>query len=192
MARERNSSGDLVTSGGSGFGIMSIIVGIERNFITRAEGIDRMDRILDFLEGADRFHGAWSHWINGNTGNVIPFSTNDNGGDLVETSFLVQGLLTFRQYLDAGVPEEGALIDRINALWESVEWDWYTRDGQNVLYWHWSPDKEWAMNHQIKGYNEALITYVLAASSPTHAIDADVYHEGWASNGGNCEREKLL
>lgn len=184
MARERNTSGDLVTSGGSGFGIMSIIVGIERGFITRQQGLERMDRILDFLETADRFHGAWSHWINGNSGNVIPFSVNDNGGDLVETSFLVQGLLTFRQYLNSGVAEEVAIIDRINALWQTVEWDWYTRDGQNVLYWHWSPDKEWAMNHQINGYNEALITYVLAASSPTHPIDADVYHEGWANNGG--------
>ncbi len=184
MARERNTSGDLVTSGGSGFGIMAIIVGIERNFITRAEGIERLDRILDFLESADRFHGAWSHWINGNTGDVIPFSSNDNGGDLVETSFLMQGLLTFRQYLNAGDPQEAALIDRINALWETVEWDWYTQDGQHVLYWHWSPDKAWIMNHPIRGYNEALITYVLAASSPTHTIDADVYHEGWANNGG--------
>src|SRR5690606_7999587 len=105
------------------------------------------------------------------------------GGDLVETSFLIQGLLTFRQYLDETNAEEKALIDRINALWQSVEWDWYTRDGQHVLYWHWSPDKGWAMNHPIKGYNEALITYFLAAASPTHAIDPVVYHEGWASNG---------
>lgn len=183
MARERNTSGDLVTSGGSGFGIMALIVGIERNFITRQQGLERFDRILDFLETADRFHGAWSHWINGNTGNVIPFSANDNGGDLVETSFLVQGLITLRQYLDPGVPEEQDLIDRINALWHGVEWDWYTRDGQDVLYWHWSPDKDWVMNHQIRGYNECLIAYVLAASSPTHAIDADVYHKGWVNNG---------
>jgi hypothetical protein len=184
MARERNSSGDLVTSGGSGFGIMALIVGMEREFITKQEGLTRMDKILDFLATSDRFHGAWSHWINGNTGDVIPFSTNDNGGDLVETSFLVQGLITFRQYLDENNPEELELINRINELWHSVEWDWYTREGQDVLYWHWSPDKAWAMNHQIKGYNEALITYVLAAASPTHPIDADVYHKGWASNGG--------
>lgn len=183
MARERNTSGDLVTSGGSGFGLMALVVGMERNFITRAEGLERLDKILDFLETADRFHGAWSHWINGNTGKVIPFSSNDNGGDLVETSFLVQGLLTVRQYLDANVAEEKELIDRINALWYSVEWDWYTRGGQNVLYWHWSPDKEWIMNHRIRGYNECLITYVLAASSPTHAIDPVVYHQGWADNG---------
>nr|PZN52423.1 MAG: hypothetical protein DIU61_11495 [Bacteroidota bacterium] len=183
MARERNSSGNLVTSGGSGFGIMALIVGIERGFITRAEGLERMDKILDFLESADRFHGAWPHWMDGTTGNVIPFSPNDNGGDLVETSFLVQGLLTFRQYLDAGVAAELELINRINALWHSVEWDWYTRGGQNVLYWHWSPDKNWIMNHRIQGYNECLITYVLAASSPTHTIDAEVYHQGWAQSG---------
>jgi hypothetical protein len=183
MARERNTSGDLVTSGGSGFGIMAIVVGIERGFITRQEGIDRLAKILTFLESADRFHGGWPHWLNGNTGKVIPFSTNDNGGDLVETSFLVQGLLTFRQYLSASDPGEEALIGRINELWESVEWDWYRRDGQNVLYWHWSPDKEWTMNHQIKGWNEGLITYVLAASSPTHSIPKIVYDNGWASNG---------
>jgi hypothetical protein len=183
MARERNTSGNLVTSGGSGFGIMALIVGIERGFITRAEGLGRMDKILNFLESADRFHGAWPHWLDGTTGNVIPFSANDNGGDLVETSFLIQGLLTFRQYLDAGVPAELELINRINTLWHTVEWDWYTRGGQNVLYWHWSPDKNWIMNHRIQGYNECLITYVLAASSPTHTIDASVYHQGWAQNG---------
>jgi hypothetical protein len=184
MARERNSSGDLVTSGGSGFGLMAIIVGIERGFITREEGIERLQKIITFLESADRFHGVWSHWINGNTGKVIPFSANDNGGDLVETSFLIQGLLTFRQYLDPTQEKEKNLVDRINVLWETVEWDWYTRDGQKVLYWHWSPDKAWQMNHAIRGYNEALITYFLAAASPTHSISADVYHEGWAAKGG--------
>ena len=182
MARERNTSSNLVTSGGSGFGIMALIVGIERGFITRQDGLERLDRILDFLENADRFHGAWSHWIDGTTGDVIPFSANDNGGDLVETSFLIQGLLTFRQYLDPGIPGENTLIERINALWESVEWDWYTR-GEEVLYWHWSPDKAWIMNHKIRGYNECLITYVLAAASQTHTIDAPVYHTGWAQNG---------
>lgn len=183
LARERNSSGEVVTSGGSGFGIMAIIVGIERGFITREEGLARLKIIVEFLETADRFHGAWSHWLNGSTGTVVPFSANDNGGDLVETSFLIQGLLTARQYLNSSIPDEQTLIDQINGLWESVEWSWYTQ-GQDVLYWHWSPDKGWIMNHQIKGYNECLITYVLAASSPTYSIESSVYHNGWASNGG--------
>jgi hypothetical protein len=186
MARERNSSGNTVTSGGSGFGIMALIVGMERGFITRPEGLTRMDKILDFLETADRFHGAWPHWMNGNTGDVIPFSANDNGGDLVETSFLVQGLLTFRQYLNTGVPDENSLINRINVLWHGVEWDWYRRcepTCQNVLYWHWSPDKNWTMNFALYGYFEEQITYVLAAASPTHSIPKIVYSNGYGKNG---------
>lgn len=191
MARERNTSGDIVTTGGTGFGLMSMIVAMERGFITRDEGLHRLVKILAFLETADRFHGAWSHWVNGQTGKVVPFSANDNGGDLVETAFLVQGLLTFRQYLNAALPDELTLINKIDALWEAIEWDWYTQGGKPVLYWHWSPDKNWIMNHQIKGYNEALIVYVLAASSPTHPISANVYHEGWASNGGIKNNKKF-
>lgn len=184
MARERNTSGDIVTTGGSGFGLMAIIVGIERGFISRKEGVERLKKIITYLESADRFHGVWPHWLNGKTGKVQPFSNYDNGGDLVETSFLIQGLLTFREYLYTNDPVEKELISRITTLWEEVEWDWYTKDGEDVLYWHWSPDKGWTMNHQIKGYNEALITYVLAAASPTHSIEPSVYHSGWASNGG--------
>jgi hypothetical protein len=183
LARERNGGSDLVTSGGSGFGLMAMVVAIERGFISREEGLQRFETIFDFLASADRFHGAWSHWLNGTTGEVLPFSTYDNGGDLVETSYMAMGLLTVRQYLDAGVPAENILIDKINALWEGIEWDWYTRGGENALYWHWSPDYEWQMNMKIQGYNEALITYVMAAASPGHGIDAAPYHETWARNG---------
>lgn len=183
MARERNSSGDVVTTGGSGFGVMALIVGMERAFITRADGLSRLDKILHFLETCDRFHGAWPHWMNGNTGKVIPFTTKDDGADLVETSYMVQGLMTMRQYLNTSIPAEQLLIGRINTLVNAVEYTWFTR-GENVLYWHWSPDYGWAMNMQIRGYNETLITYVMAACSPTYAIAPSVYHSGYASNGG--------
>ncbi|MEJ2595036.1 MAG: glucoamylase family protein [bacterium] len=182
MARERNTSGDLVTMGGSGFGVMALIVGMERNFITREAGMARLDKMIGFLESCDRFHGAWPHWLNGNTGNAIPFTTEDDGADLVETAFMVQGLLTMRQYLDPGSSVEAALIGRINTLVDEVEWDWFTR-GQNVLYWHWSPNYEWQMNMRIQGYNETLITYVLAAASGTHTIEPEVYHQGYARSG---------
>lgn len=182
LARERLNSGDTVTSGGSGFGIMCIPVGVERGFITREEAAARMRKILTFLtEKADRFHGAFSHWLNGSSGKVIPFSANDNGGDLVETAFLMEGLLTCAGYFDR--PEEADIRSAIDALWRDVEWDWYTQGGKKVLYWHWSPDKGWAMNMPIRGWNEALIVYVLAASSPTHPIQPDVYREGWARGG---------
>ena len=183
MARERNTSGNLVTVGGSGFGVMAILVGIERGFITRQQGVERLTRIVDFLEGADRFHGVWPHWLDGNTGGVLPFSQFDNGGDLVETAFMIQGLLTVKQYLNESTPSEKAIIDKITKLWEEVEWSWYTRGNQDILYWHWSPQHEWAMNLPIRGYNESLIVYVLAAASPTFPISKSVYDSGWARNG---------
>lgn len=184
LARERNSSGNTVTSGGSGFGLMAIVVGIERGFITRQEGIDRLEKIVNFLGQADRFHGVWSHWLHGSTGKVINFSPNDDGGDLVETSFLAMGLLTVRQYLNEENEQENTLKTNINQLWESIEWNWHTKNGENALYWHWSPNFGWEKNHRIGGYNEALITYIMAAASPTYPIEAEVYHQGWARNGG--------
>lgn len=190
MARERFHADDvypendknIVTSGGTGFGIMAILTGINRGFITRKQGLQRLEKIVQFLATCDRFHGAWPHWLNGETGKVKPFGQKDNGGDLVETSFLIQGLLCARQYFNKGDSTEKALAARIDTLWQEVEFNWY-RNGKNVLYWHWSPDYAWEMNFPVRGYNECLIMYVLAASSPTHGIPAEVYHEGWAQNG---------
>jgi hypothetical protein len=172
----------VITSGGGGFGVMAILVGIERGFITREQGVDRMERIVNFLETSDRFHGAWPHWWNGETGKVKPFSKKDDGGDLVETSFMIQGLLCVRQYFKNGSEKEKSLSARIDKLWKEVEFDWY-RNNKNVLYWHWSPNYGWEMNFPVTGYNECLIMYVLGASSPTHSIPAEVYHAGWAKNG---------
>lgn len=171
----------VVTTGGSGFGLMAILVGIERGFITREQALERYTKIVNFLEKADRFHGAWPHWLEGTTGKVKPFGRKDNGGDLVETSFLIQGLITVREYFKDGNEKEKALAAKIDKLWREVDWTWYT-NGKNVLYWHWSPEYNWEMNFPIGGYNECLITYVLAAASPTHSIKPEVYHQGWARN----------
>lgn len=187
-ARERYHPNDpdrdshIVTSGGTGFGLMAILVGIERGFVTRTEGVERLNTLLDFLENADRFHGAWPHWINGATGAVIPFSDLDDGGDLVETAFLAQGLICIKEYFKNGSDAEQALAQQADSLWKGVEWDWYTQN-QDVLYWHWSPNHEFDINLQLKGYNEVLITYVMAAASPDFGIDKEVYSNGWASGG---------
>ncbi|MDG5491324.1 glucoamylase family protein [Psychroserpens sp. SPM9] len=191
LARERLHMDDVyptspkntVTTGGSGFGLMAILVGIEREWITREAALDRYLQIVDFLEKADRFHGAWPHWIDGETGKVYPFSKKDNGGDLVETAFLIQGLLTVSEYFKNGNEKEQVLVAKIDKLWKEVEWDWYTKNGEDVLYWHWSPEYQWEMNFPVGGYNECLIMYVLAASSPTHSISKSVYEKGWARDG---------
>lgn len=184
MARERNTSGDLVTSGGSGFGAMAIITGVSRGFITRQQGVERLQKMVGFLKNTVvKYHGAFPHWINGNSGATIPFSTKDDGADLVETALLMQGLLTARQFFNGADAGETTLRNDINTIWNGIEWNWFRKNNEDVLYWHWSPNFAWEMNLPIKGWNESLIVYALAAASATHTIPKSVYDAGWAGNG---------
>lgn len=195
MARERDTSGDIVTTGGTGFGIMALLSAIENGYITREQGLNQLIKIVSFLQFADRFHGVFPHWLNGTTGNVYPFSQFDDGGDLVETAFLMEGLLTARSFFDQDNASEKAVRKIITKLWEDVEWDWYSRNDSGVLYWHWSPKNEWKLNFQIRGYNEALIIYLLAISSPTHPVKPSYWKTGWTAgaykNGNNYYNIKL-
>lgn len=172
---------DLAAIGGSGFGVMALIVATERGWVTRGAAVERLNAMLSVLARATCYHGAYPHFMNGKTGATIPFSRKDDGGDLVETSLLFQGLLCARQYFDRDTPAETSARNVITGLWQDVEWDWYTQGGRKLLYWHWSPNNGWALDHEIHGWNECLITYVLAAASPTHAIDPLVYHRGYAA-----------
>jgi hypothetical protein len=187
LARERSNvkphyGHEAVTTGGSGFGVMSIIVAVERQWISRADAVDRLLQMVRFLYKADSYHGVLPHFLNGETGRTIPFSRKDDGGDLVETSYLLAGLLCARQYFDREDAGESELRARVDWLWREAEWDWHTRGGGDVLYWHWSPNNGWSISHAIRGWNECLITYVLAASAPRYGIDPEVYHGGWAQS----------
>jgi len=187
LARERSNIAyeyghETTTTGGTGFGIMAIVVAAERGWISRDTAAGRLLRIVKFLAKADKYHGVFPHWLNGETGKTIPFSSKDDGADIVETSYLIQGLLTAREYFNRDDPKERQLRNRITWMWNDVEWNWHTRDNLSVLFWHWSPNNGWSMNHEIRGWNECLITYVLAASSPRYSISPDVYHRGWANS----------
>lgn len=185
LARERsNGDGEIVTIGGSGFGVMAIIVGAERGFVSRDAAAERILKIVRFLGSKETqsYHGMWGHWINGTTGKTIPFSRKDDGADIVESAFMFEGLLAAHQYFNRNTPTENNIRGIINSLWREAEWEWFTKGGEDVLYWHWSPNNGWAMNHPIKGHNECHIAYVLAASSPTYSIKESVYHKGWANS----------
>lgn len=188
MARENVPGNDrIIATGASGFGIMAIVVGANRGFITRGDGIQRLTKIVSFLEHAQRYHGVWPHFMDDATGATLPvFGIYDDGGDLVETAFLMEGLLTARQYFKGDSKEERSLYQRISNLWESVEWDWYRRTSDGAaLYWHWSPEWSWFINHRVDGFNETMIVYLLAIASPTHSVPASLYYSGWASPRGN-------
>lgn len=184
MARERTTSANTVTTGGTGFGVMAMIAAAERGFITREQAAQRVLKIANFLDQkCETYHGAYAHWIHGESGATLPFSTKDNGADIVETALLFQGLLTARQYFDNQSVTEQQINEIITRLWENIDWTWFQKNGENTLYWHWSPEYGWDMNLKVSGWNESLIVYVLAASSPTHPIKKEVYDQGWTLNG---------
>ena len=190
MARE-NFPGDdrVVATGASGFAIGALVVGAERHFVSRAQAVERLTKIVGFLEHAPRYHGAWSHYMNGQSGQSLPvFGMLDDGGDLVETAFLMQGLLTARQYFKGSSPQEQDLYRRITRLWETVEWDWYRQDAHSdFLYWHWSPNWGYQIHHPLIGFNETMIVYLLAIASPTHGVPASMYYSGWASQNRRAQ-----
>lgn len=189
MALERSDgNGRTVASGATGMGLMAMIAAYEREYRPREDIKDRILKILGFLEQCDRHQGAWSHWYNGDTYRTQPFSANDNGGDIVETSFVAQGLIALKNYFD-GTDQKSVIIrTKADQLWRGINWNWYQNGGQNVLFWHWSPDKGFVMNMKVTGWNEALITYILAAASPTHPVPAEVYDYGWAGGGRMVSR----
>jgi hypothetical protein len=184
LARERLGSRDTCTTGGTGFGLMGMCVAAERGFVSREQAAARTRQIVSFLQDkATRYHGAWSHWVNGRTGETRRFSEFDDGADIVETAFLVQGLLTVRQYFSGDSEVEREIRDRATTLWREVEWDWFLEPESGQLRWHWSPNYGWKKDHRIGGhFNECLIVYVLAGASPTHPIPADCYRRGWIRN----------
>ena len=186
MALDRSIPGqfgpDAVAVGGSGFGLMALLTGIERGWLKRSAVLERIETIICFLEQADRFHGAYPHFLDGGTGKTIPMTAKDNGGDLVETAFLMAGLLAVRRYFSNMSARETMLRDKITALWLAVEWNWYSRSGTDTLYWHWSPDQDWVMDFPVIGWDECLITYILAAGSPTYPIATSVYDQCWAGS----------
>ena len=189
MARERSNENfgyghEVVTTGGTGFGIMSIIVAVERKWISRDTAAKFLVKMVSFLIKANSYHGAFPHWMDGATGKTIPFSRKDDGADLVESSYLFQGLLCARQYFNGDSRPERELRNKISWMWPDTEWNWFTKGGEEVLYWHWSPNNGWAMNFPVRGFNECLIMYILAASSPNekYQVPASVYHRGWAES----------
>ena len=189
MARERSNvefgyGSEVVTTGGTGFGVMAVIVGAERGWITRDTAARFLLKMVNFLLKANSYHGVFPHWMNGETGKTIPFSRKDDGADLVESSYLFEGLLCARQYFNGDNRTEKELRNRINWMWNDVEWNWFTKGGEEVLYWHWSPNNGWAMNFPVRGFNECLIMYILAVSCPNerYGVSPAVYHRGWAQS----------
>jgi hypothetical protein len=198
MARERSNNlqqykRDVVTTGGTGFGIMGMVAGVSRGFMTREDARARIEKIADFLTGkADKFDGVLPHFLDGTTGKAVSImGPKDDGSDVVETSFLMMGLLTARQFFNADTPEEKRLCRKINKLWTDCNWNRHVKPGQKSLMWHRGAKGEWDMRLPLRGWNEGLVTLLLASAAPVpaHAIPEKMYKKGW-KNGKEFKNGK--
>jgi hypothetical protein len=177
---------ELCEIGGTGWGCFNLIVAAERNFIPRADVAQRAQMLVRFLATkADRFHGVFPHWMNGDTGKTIPFGKEDDGADLVETAFLAQGLIALREYFTHDDPVEKEIRTLADQIWRDIDWTWFAKEqnGRSVLLWHWSPTLGWKKDMAVQGFNETHIIYLLALASPTHPVEAKFYREGWQGGG---------
>lgn len=170
--------------GGTGMGILATVVAVNRGWVGRDTALKRLTKIADFLIKADCYHGIYPHFMNGATGKTIPFGRLDDGADIVETSYLVMGLLTAKAYFNGNSIAERYFQKRVQQIWDTADWNWHSKGDDKLLYWHWSPDNDFNMNFPVYGYDEALITYVIAASSATHPISKELYENCWVKSNG--------
>src|SRR6185312_15161739 len=173
---------EVCAIGGTGMGILSTVVAVNRGWIGRDTALRRLIKIVDFLIKADCYHGIYPHFMNGATGKTIPFGRLDDGADIVETSYLMMGLLTAKQYFNGKTLPERYFRKRVQQMWDAADWNWHGAGGNKTLYWHWSPDNDFDMNFPVFGYDEALITYIVSASSPNHPISKELYENSWVKS----------
>lgn len=185
---------NMVSAVSTGMYFFNIAVGIEREFITREEGVAHVTKALKFLsEKTERIYGAFPHWIDGYTGEVIPFSDTDNGADMVETAIIAKGLIFAREFFDGDDPQEKMIREISDRLWREIEWDKFIKEPgvENVMIWHWSPDHGFS-DLPIVGFNESEIAYLLGIGSPTFPIDPTCYWEGWVGKNADYFNPRIV
>jgi hypothetical protein len=168
--------------GGTGMGILATVVATNRGWIGRDTALKRLIKIVDFLIKADCYHGIYPHFMNGATGKTIAFDRLDDGADIVETSYLMMGLLGAKEYFNGNTKPEKYFQKRVQQMWDAANWNWHSKEDNKHLYWHWSPSNDFDMNFPVGGYDEALITYIVSASSPRHPISKELYENSWVKS----------
>ena len=169
--------------------MIAIVVAVERGWVTRAEAVDQLLKMVKFLHLGAHFHGVLPHFMHGTTGAAIAFfSEGTTARDVVEQAFLIGGLLVCRQYFDGdgkgsraqGSDQRSLEPDRVGLAHPAAAGTSCTGTG--------APNQGWGMDFEIRGWNECLLTYVLGASSNTYPIQKEAYHRGWAMGARLQER----
>jgi hypothetical protein len=158
-----------------GFALSAYPVGVERGWMERADAVQRTLVTLRFLMASDQsgsaratgYRGFYFHFLDMDSGTRVWRSEVS----LIDTGFLMAGVLTAAAYFDANTSDrqdEIELRQLADALYRRVDWQWAQREGGAVTH-GWKPECGF-LNYGWEGYSEAILLYVLGLGSPTHAL----------------------
>ena len=173
LVKDRSTDGSAASIAAVGFGLSAITVGIDRGWITRAEGAGRVEATLDFFATCPQgeaasdvcgYRGFFYHFLDLRTGT----RAGTNELSTIDTALLLGGVLQAAEYFDGGGAEEARIRELADTIWRRVEWDWATPRSPRVAL-GWRPE-EGFLPFDWRGYNEAMILYVLGLGSPTHPL----------------------
>jgi hypothetical protein len=166
-----------------GFGLTTYGVGAERGWITRDQAIDRTLATLRFFDRAPQ--GEAAQGTSGHKGFFYHFLKMDSGArdancelSTVDTALLLGGVLFAQSYFDRHDPREAEIRALAEDIYQSVDWTW-AQERKPLISMGWRPETG-MIEHDWRGYNEALLVYVLALASPTHPVGQDAY-QAWTS-----------
>lgn len=164
----------IVSPALTGVAIMASISGVEQKVFTREQFTARIQKIIRFLRGAEARYGAFPALMDGRSGEGVYSKEKGFSVDLNGTSLLIQGLLTAKQYLNENNAVETEVREKIDDIWNAVQWDHFTKEGDAYLYTNWSEKYGFENALPLLG-RDALTTYLLALASPNHNIELGSY-----------------
>ena len=173
--------GQNTLMGSNGYGLTACCIAAERGWIPRDIAADRVLAMLKtFRFRADTFHGVFGWVMDAETARHHVFGKTY---DLVETSYICAGAILCRQYFNRDTDKERLIRTLATQIYERTEWDFFMQGGgrPNTLAWVYNAEQQRFDDLRIMGYNECMITYLLALASPTHPTPPESW-DGWASS----------
>jgi hypothetical protein len=182
LIADKTQPGSPASIAAVGFALSAYPVGIERGFMTRAEGMRRTLVTLRFFHGsaqsaspdATGYKGFYYHFLDMITGRRVwkcELST-------IDTALLLAGMLTAAEYFSGDGVEEAEIRDLADVLYRRADWNW-ARNGEATVTHGWKP-RSGFLRWRWQGYSEALILYLLGLGSPTHSLPVESY-ERWTA-----------
>jgi hypothetical protein len=183
LIADHTSTDDVPASiAGVGFALASYPVAAERRFVSRAKAVERTLATLRFLWTAPQgsmpdatgHRGFFYHFLDVATGRRAwrcELST-------IDTTILIAGALTAAAYFDRATDDEREVRTLADSLYRRVDWRW-AQNGEATVSHGWKPETGF-LRYRWRGYNEALILYVLGLGSPTYPLPEKSY-VAWTS-----------